>query len=600
MALFLAIAATVAVPPEEDAFIYYRYAWNWAHGHGLVFNLGDPVEGFSGPLWMAVLGLVARAGFDLPRAAPLLGVSCGAATIVATFALARHAGLGSWGRLGSAAAVALAEPHLVWSRSGLETPLYALLLTVACALHLGSESERERRAAHQRGAQWRVGIALSAVVLCRPESILLLLLVGVDRLHRSDRAGAIRYLAPAAVGYGALVAWRHATFGSLVPNTSVKLYTPLVARSTAQAASYVLSIGVWPAMLPLAALVGSRDRGSPDRHTIGFLFTASLLLSFFFDFVAGGDYRPGFRYFVPTLPILLVAGWVALESIERSRALRRRGTAALRTTPGAIPAGGTRSLASAAVARPGLRLPCLLLTLAAPLHARLANPPALSQWRERVLATWLDPYSDRSRTGVATARWMDANVRPGSVVAFGQMGMVPYYLAVRGHDVTFVDTLGLVDRAVARHYRMGAKLADLVRRVRSGASLARALDDGRRDRAQAVADEILGRSPDYVLLETELDANGMLQALASSPAFRSDYPEIAAIPSADEPRVRVHARSAPPSPPATPAALVPGRRLSRMIPLGHGRAPCISSAVHAQAAARSSAPSRSPSGADSR
>jgi arabinofuranosyltransferase len=64
--IFCLLAATLALPAEEDAFIYYRYAWNWAHGQGLVFNAGDPVEGFSGPLWMGILALVAAASRRWP------------------------------------------------------------------------------------------------------------------------------------------------------------------------------------------------------------------------------------------------------------------------------------------------------------------------------------------------------------------------------------------------------------------------------------------------------------------------------------------------------------------------------------------------------
>src|SRR4051812_33138351 len=36
----------------DDAMISMRYARNLAHGHGLVWNVGEsPIEGFSNPLW---------------------------------------------------------------------------------------------------------------------------------------------------------------------------------------------------------------------------------------------------------------------------------------------------------------------------------------------------------------------------------------------------------------------------------------------------------------------------------------------------------------------------------------------------------------------
>lgn len=39
----------------DDAFIYFRYAKNFWESGELVFNRGEFVEGFSGPLWMSIL-----------------------------------------------------------------------------------------------------------------------------------------------------------------------------------------------------------------------------------------------------------------------------------------------------------------------------------------------------------------------------------------------------------------------------------------------------------------------------------------------------------------------------------------------------------------
>jgi hypothetical protein len=43
----------------DDAFISFRYADNLVRGHGLVFNLGERVEGFTNLAWTlwAALGL---------------------------------------------------------------------------------------------------------------------------------------------------------------------------------------------------------------------------------------------------------------------------------------------------------------------------------------------------------------------------------------------------------------------------------------------------------------------------------------------------------------------------------------------------------------
>ena len=41
----------------EDCFISFRYVENFVEGKGLVYNLGERVEGYSNFLWVMVLGL---------------------------------------------------------------------------------------------------------------------------------------------------------------------------------------------------------------------------------------------------------------------------------------------------------------------------------------------------------------------------------------------------------------------------------------------------------------------------------------------------------------------------------------------------------------
>lgn len=517
---FVLIALTIELSAEEDAFIYYRYAWNSAHGLGLVFNPGDPVEGFSGPLWMGILALVARAGLDLPRTAPILGLLCGAATLVATWLLAWTVGLNRFGRLAAVALLALSYPFAVWSRSGLETPFYSLMITAAVAAYLAVEYPRREESRHRRGCRWLAALAPALVCLGRPEGLLLVALIAIDRLtDRKDASGAIRYALPAGVVYGGYLIWRLATFHSLVPNTSVKLYPLLIGRSTDQFLGYVLYLGALPLAVPVLALLRSRPWPREERRRLGFLVSAVFLLSFFFHFAAGGDYRPGFRFLVPTLPLLLVAVWYAVDQL------------------GSRSEGSARLLGS-----PPARLALLLLLLTGALLQLYRHPPAVHDWRQRVLASWRDPFSETWHWGVQIAVWVDRHVPPHSVVAFGQMGRVPYYLARQGHDVVFLDTLGLVDRQISRIYRFDGKLGDLFREVRAGKTLAQALETGRRKRAQSVAASILARRPDFILIETSLEDYRMMKALLENRELASTYREIDALPHGAPPYVRIYAR----------------------------------------------------------
>lgn len=48
----------------EDAFITFRYSWDFAHGLGAVFNAGERVFGFTSPPWMAWIAIGLKLGQD--------------------------------------------------------------------------------------------------------------------------------------------------------------------------------------------------------------------------------------------------------------------------------------------------------------------------------------------------------------------------------------------------------------------------------------------------------------------------------------------------------------------------------------------------------
>ena len=58
---------------HDDAFISYRYALNWAEGHGPVFNVGERVEGYTNFLLVAFLALCSRLGGDVVFISRLTG-----------------------------------------------------------------------------------------------------------------------------------------------------------------------------------------------------------------------------------------------------------------------------------------------------------------------------------------------------------------------------------------------------------------------------------------------------------------------------------------------------------------------------------------------
>jgi hypothetical protein len=120
----------------DDAFIYFRYVDNLLYlGHGLVYNAGEYVEGFSSPLWAVLLVLGRATGLDFWTLTRILGVLA-YVLFWALFVLLGHRTSGPGPRL-NLPLVYLTFNYAVlcyWT-SGLETPLvqvaaplYALFL----------------------------------------------------------------------------------------------------------------------------------------------------------------------------------------------------------------------------------------------------------------------------------------------------------------------------------------------------------------------------------------------------------------------------------------------------------------------------------------
>ncbi|MEO5616875.1 MAG: hypothetical protein ABIS67_03815 [Candidatus Eisenbacteria bacterium] len=211
----------------EDAYITFRYARNLVLGYGLTFNPGEPVMGFTSPLWTLWNAL----GYALVHNPPIWSrassVVANATTLLVVTALVRqHSRAAAW-VFAALFAGWTYFPNL--AASGMETGLMVALMAVSAAL-----------AARRHAA---AGPTLAALALVRPEGAVAALILALSAGWR-DRLVA---LAIAGAGYGALTAY----FGSPLPQSvlaKAQLYgTPgvLAGRHWWEWAM-PLSFGRWP------------------------------------------------------------------------------------------------------------------------------------------------------------------------------------------------------------------------------------------------------------------------------------------------------------------------------------------------------------------
>lgn len=217
----------------DDAFIDFRIVRNLLAGYGPVFNVGERVEAYTNPLWVALLATWARLGGPLELGAVVLGLICTALGVLAAQSAAAALAWRAHGARGPAVALplgvavmAVLSPVWDFATSGLETGLVVAwlggvfwLLTRA-ALAPGGLT---------RGRALGVAACLGLAPLIRPDlgvftlgflAALLALAAAPDGWRRGLMTGALACLA-AGVLPGGYEIWRMGYFAALVPNTAL-------------------------------------------------------------------------------------------------------------------------------------------------------------------------------------------------------------------------------------------------------------------------------------------------------------------------------------------------------------------------------------------
>ncbi len=108
----------------DDSYITFRYVERFLEGKGITFNDGEKVEGFSHPLWFFLLSFFK---FFLPLNLEFLSQALGFIfSILLLFFLTKNYGF--FPSVLSALLILTTPAFLYYSTSGLETPLFALLI----------------------------------------------------------------------------------------------------------------------------------------------------------------------------------------------------------------------------------------------------------------------------------------------------------------------------------------------------------------------------------------------------------------------------------------------------------------------------------------
>ena len=340
----------------DDSFISFRYARNFVDGHGLVFNVGERVEGYTNFLWVVLVAALMRiTRLDAPVIGlwlcPLFLVSN---LTVVHFVGRRLCGANSWKPYIPLAALVLAS-HWAFTSFG-TTGMETMAASTFVLAGAGALLLRSRRLSAFLPALFFIlaaltrpdhglfyacgGLALLAVVIQR--AIAARNAHGTPttttRLDLKEAAILLALYAAPFVVYALYMGWKVDYYGSLLPNTyyAKSADQAYYSQGLTYAATFYLGshffiqtilFGVW-------VLWRSRRPG-----LLGFkVFTgASVVLYNLYVIKVGGDFMYG-RFYLSLLPLCLLGAEALFYNAAVGPALpiSRRRTAAAAALAGLL------------------------------------------------------------------------------------------------------------------------------------------------------------------------------------------------------------------------------------------------------------------------
>lgn len=306
----------------DDSFISFRYAYNLAHGEGIVYNVGERIEGYTNFLWV----LITAAGLTLDTDAYLtarnVGVASYVLTILASVGIIAAVSERTWRGLlvvPLAAMLILPDGIAQMPGTGLETSAVGF-----CVVLVGITSFLWRP--KRRWAAWLCQLVPLILCLLRPDMVPVYGAALGARLvdeklrgagwRQSLKATAV-WFAPSAIGLVLYHVWRLVYYGSLLPNTywakhgHVTTYEPGIAYLRA----FVQSDPQVALLVPfvVAAVLLFRD-----PRWRGFAIYGGLASGVYAAYVlkVGGDFMH-YRFMFHIYPLFVVTAGIGILALVR-------------------------------------------------------------------------------------------------------------------------------------------------------------------------------------------------------------------------------------------------------------------------------------------
>lgn len=314
----------------DDAGISFAYSRNLAEGFGLVSQPGRiPVEGYSNPTWVFLMvPFFWLNSFD-PVITPKIisAIMTVASFFIFYLGLKNIPSIGLANRAVVIFMLAITTPFVIWTSSGLENPLYVLLIVLLFYIFTLEN--------HERNHYLAIGVISGLVAMTRPDGMLFIGLYPIWLwLNRRDEDNSLRkalmfFGIGVFVTFGLYFIFRMLYFGYPLPNTyyakesvglsyfvSVAFLIPIADIKLLELASSIFGVlRMWAFLITISTTLWLVAQGKFKRNywiiTIFLVWTTAIYMLLPIDWMAEYRFATAFYPFFYVYLILVTGGCIA-------------------------------------------------------------------------------------------------------------------------------------------------------------------------------------------------------------------------------------------------------------------------------------------------
>ncbi len=308
----------------DDAYIGIRYARHFVEGSGLVYNIGERVEGYSDFLWIILLSFFGFLGFNFVSAAHFLGLFSSVLTLILVFKLANK--INPHKKYYNLIPITFLANNVIyteWATGGLETSFFTLLLFIFF-YRFYIEIVKNRNS-----------LQLSAIIavlliLTRPDGIFFIVVYFLFMLFvfrhqlKEYRYKIFTWIAIFLILYLPYTVWRVSYYGDIIPNYVYNKVNKLhyFSRGWLFFKSFLIDSYFYLWLIPPLFFFRFKNL------FVNFVVLSTLIFILFTIWV-GGDWM-GYRFYRPILPPLLLIFGLGMYKFFEMRKYNILGTNTLR------------------------------------------------------------------------------------------------------------------------------------------------------------------------------------------------------------------------------------------------------------------------------